>query len=560
MQRIRYALVALASILAFAAVPPLVAQPKLPNPFGKGSKQVDPDASSLDQMNSKDFYEDMKTFAQGLYNKPVGEGDAATDSAFKRKVDTEYEKLRREHQERAYNTNLSAKSEIKYVIEDRFRVFSGLYDNLLVQDLLNRTGQSIIPKKSDHLYTFKLIADPVPRAEALSTGTVYVSTGLVSLLNTKAELAYVLAHEAAHIYRGHYKTQIMLDLATDEYAAKMKANRDAVVRKFTLLGGLIGAGAGAGLGSNVDKTASGAALGALIGGLAGAAVGNLTQPSKPLIVDWNRFEEDEADQTAFEWVLNAKQDVIKIPALYAVLQVASDHDDRMTLGFWGRTDRVRERSKKIGELLEAEKKKPDFAGRVFESSDQEFDLLIAEVKRDNGVLAFHHDMLDVARDNLEKAVAIKTKDPTALYYYAKILQATARNDADRGKAMEYFQQAAENDQRNLNFGADLHRAVALLKPNASAAEQQQATSLLKRYLEDYYLSKMEEHQAQASYPPHLEMVYDYLARAGEFQWVLDGDKVRREAAAKQAVSVPQVDPLKTTPVSTPKPAALPRKP
>jgi len=171
----------------------------------------------------------------------------------------------------------------------------------------------------------------------LSTGTVYVSTGLVSLLNTKAELAYVLAHEAAHIYRGHYKTQIMLDLATDEYAAKMKANRDAVVRKFTLLGGLIGAGAGAGLGSNVDKTASGAALGALIGGLAGAAVGNLTQPSKPLIVDWNRFEEDEADQTAFEWVLNAKQDVIKIPALYAVLQVASDHDDRMTLGFWGRT-------------------------------------------------------------------------------------------------------------------------------------------------------------------------------------------------------------------------------
>jgi hypothetical protein len=55
------------------------------------------------------------------------------------------------------------------------------------------------------------------------------------------------------------------------------------------------------------------------------------------------------------------------------------------------------------------------------------------------------------------------------------------------------------------------------------------------------------------------MVYDYLARAGEFQWVLDGDKVRREAAAKQAVSVPQVDTVKATPVSTPKPAVAPKK-
>src|SRR6476646_2202307 len=157
MQRIRHALVAATLILAYAPAPGLVAQPKLPNPFGKNKPDIE--GSTLDQMNSKEFYLDMKTFAQGLYNKPVGEGDAATDSPFKRKVDSEYEKLRREHQERAYNTNLSARSEIKDVVEDRFRIFSGLYDNLLVQDLLNRTGQSIIPGKSDHLYTFKLIAD-----------------------------------------------------------------------------------------------------------------------------------------------------------------------------------------------------------------------------------------------------------------------------------------------------------------------------------------------------------------------------------------------------------------
>src|ERR1044071_2340610 len=104
---------------------------------------------------------------------------------------------------------------------------------------------------------------------------------------------------------------------------------------------------------------------------------------------------------------------------------------------------------------------------------------MAEVKRDNGVLAFHHDMLDVARENLATAVKIKPQDPTALYYYAKILKQTARTDEERAKSLDYFRRAEENDQRNLNYGARLHRAVALLKPDANDSEKAQAVELLK---------------------------------------------------------------------------------
>jgi Zn-dependent protease with chaperone function len=168
--------------------------------IGKG-KPKDAKEANLEDLSSEEFYLDMKTFAEGLYNKQVGEGEARRESDFKRRVDRDYEELKRQHAEKAYRTNLSAHSEVKHVIEDRFRVFSGLYDNLLVQDLLNRTGQSIIPKKVDRLYTFKLLADPIPMAESLSTGTVYISTGLVALLDNKAQLSYVIAHEAAHIYR-----------------------------------------------------------------------------------------------------------------------------------------------------------------------------------------------------------------------------------------------------------------------------------------------------------------------------------------------------------------------
>jgi predicted Zn-dependent protease len=504
----------------------------------------------VEELSSEEFYQDMKTFAEGLYNKQVGEGETRRESDFKKRVDREYEALKREHADKAYKTNLSAHSEVKYVIEDRFRIFSGLYDNLLVQDLLNRTGQSVIPAKVERLYTFKLLADPIPMAQSLSTGTIYVSTGLVGLLETKAQLSYVLAHEAAHIYREHYKTRKMLELASEEYAKQRNANLEAVRNKYALFAGIAGAGAGAILGQG-----KGAAIGAGVattGVYLGMALEALAQSQKPTVMDWNRTEEDEADQMAFEWVMNSKQNVNDIPKVYQVLKDAGDRDDRVTLAFLGRTDRVRERARRIEQILAAERAKPDFAKRVFQSGDPDFDVLLAEVKRDNGILAFHTDMLEMARNNLERAVAIKTTDPAALYYYGKILKQTARDDADRAKAQEYFRRAAENDHRNMNYGAELHRAVALLTPTATVSEKQQAVELLKHYLEGYFLSAYQTSRSKNDeYPPHLETIYDYLSRLGEYNYVLDGESVLRDAARRRAASTPTVEMPSQAPVMTP---------
>ncbi len=488
-------------------------------------------AKNADQ-NSEELYLDMKDFAEGLYNKQVVTGDSRQDSDFKRRVDTEYEAKRRRDADRAYAVNLSAHSEVKHVIEDRFRVFSGLYDNLLVQDLLNRIGQSVVPKTGGRLYTFKLKADPIPSAETLSTGTIYVTTGLVSLLNTKAELAYVLAHEAAHVYHNDYRTEIMLDLAAEEYAKERGANQETVQKKLAVLFGLGGAVTGGILG----RSGGAVALGGIAGAAAGTLLGNLGERSVgPVVKDWNRIQEDEADRTAFEWVLNANLDVQQIPKVYAALKDAGDRDDRVTLGFLGRSNRVRERAKKIDEMLTLEKGKEDFSKRTLITSDPDFDILMAEVKRDNGILAFQYDMLEVARDNLEKAVAIKKTDPTALYFYARILQETGKTDEERSKANTYFRLAAENDHRNLNYGSALHRAVALLTPDATGAEKQQAVSLMKQYVENYYLVTTQDKQTE-SYPPHLETIYDYMSRLGEFQYVLDGKKVAEQHALAQKLA------------------------
>jgi len=540
---------ALAIVLSTGA-----ASAQIKNPFEKikGAKEPPPAETNVDQRSAEQFYLEMKDFAEGLYNKPQGEGENQHDSDFKRKVDTEYENLKRANAKRAYEVNLSAHSEVKYVIEDRFRVFSGLYDNLLVQDLLNRTGQSIIPKTNDHLYTFKLIADPIPSAETLATGTIYVTTGLVALLDTKAELAYVLAHEAAHVYRGHFKTEIMINAAAEEYAAKNKANAEAVQRRIALFSAIAGGAVGAIAGRSVTATAGGAILGGAGGLIAGAVVAAAQQPR--IFNDWNRVQEDEADELALKWVLEANQNVDEIPKVYQALKDAGDRDDRVTLGFLGRSNRVRERSKRIQEMIDIEKKKADFASKhpAVMSSDPEFDILLAEVKRDNGILAYEYDMLDTARENLGKAVAVKTNDPTALYFYAKILQETAKTEADRGRALQYFRLAADNDHRHENYGANLHKAVALLKPDATSAEKQIAVSLLKKYLAEYYLSSLQASESSSHFPPHLETIYDFMSRLGEYNYVVDGDEIRKDKAKILAEYAPQIkypDDAKAKPVS-----------
>ena len=49
------------------------------------------------------------------------------------------------------------------------------------------------------MYTFRVLYDPIPKALTLSTGTIYISTGMLSVLDNEAELSYVLAHEIAHV-------------------------------------------------------------------------------------------------------------------------------------------------------------------------------------------------------------------------------------------------------------------------------------------------------------------------------------------------------------------------
>ena len=52
-------------------------------------------------------------------------------------------------------------------------------------------------------FQFRVLRDPMVQAFALPNGSVYVTMGLLALLQNEAQLAGVLAHETAHVYERH---------------------------------------------------------------------------------------------------------------------------------------------------------------------------------------------------------------------------------------------------------------------------------------------------------------------------------------------------------------------
>lgn len=81
----------------------------------------------------------------------------------------------------------------------------GLYDDFKLQEYVNEVGQKLAmtSERPALYYHFKVLDSPVINAFALPGGYVYVTRGILALLNNEAELAGVLGHEVGHVTARH---------------------------------------------------------------------------------------------------------------------------------------------------------------------------------------------------------------------------------------------------------------------------------------------------------------------------------------------------------------------
>lgn len=86
----------------------------------------------------------------------------------------------------------------------------GLVDDAELQAYVQRIGAELA--RTSHRpalpWTFGVVDDPTPNAFALPGGYIFITRGLMSLMNSEAELASVLGHEIGHVTARHSVTQI----------------------------------------------------------------------------------------------------------------------------------------------------------------------------------------------------------------------------------------------------------------------------------------------------------------------------------------------------------------
>ena len=87
---------------------------------------------------------------------------------------------------------------------------NGIYVDVNMTNYINRVGQRLVSNLDSALFKYKffIVDDYIPNAFALPGGYIFITKGLISILNTEAELAGVMAHEIIHANNRHGIRQI----------------------------------------------------------------------------------------------------------------------------------------------------------------------------------------------------------------------------------------------------------------------------------------------------------------------------------------------------------------
>jgi hypothetical protein len=495
----------------------------------KETKQNEKDEKRVEKQVRK--YEETLAKAQEKYLKDV---------EFREDVDYEYRTIQKSHAQVAYQMNtLDSNDEMVTYSGDKIPGEDTLYDNLLAQDYVNRVGQSLVPQDSDKRYGFKITSRPMPDARSLSTGTIYVSTGLLSLVDNEAQLAYILSHEIAHIERDHWKQDVLVAKWIEE------ATKDQERR-----GSIFGAIAGAALGGVLGNSAGSMFNMAMFGATIGKSVAKLVDRKS---FEWSLAQEDEADKLALEYMLKRNYDVREVQTFYGTLKTAAIEDPRIELDRFADRERTEDRRKMVnniisttdssrlsktligatnlnGKSLSIDRNTVVVVNRVTKNQaamsedikakvmngdliagDGEFENIMAVLKRDNGISAFYYDMYKLAARNLDQSLAIRSDDAKAYFYYGKVLKLTARKPGEKDKALQMFAKAIELDARGTNPQARLYYALTKMSGRTNN-NVQEVVSDLKDYVTMYQTSK------GGALPPNMSIIYDYLQEAGETNW------------------------------------------
>lgn len=172
----------------------------------------------------------------------------------------------------------------------------GFYNDAKVQSYVANIGKRMaaVSERPNLPWEFHVVDDAAVNAFAIPGGFIYVTRGLMSSINTEAELATVLGHEIAHVTNRHSVQQISKSQLAQ-----------------------LGLGIGSILSSDIAK----------FGQLAGAGLGLL-------FLKYGRDAENQADAGGFRYALGQNYDVREMPKVFETLGRISESGGGGRLPEW----------------------------------------------------------------------------------------------------------------------------------------------------------------------------------------------------------------------------------
>jgi len=173
----------------------------------------------------------------------------------------------------------------------------GLVEDSTLQAYVHRVGTALAreSERPDLPWTFRVVDDPTPNAFALPGGFIFLTRGMMNLMDSEAELAAVLGHEIGHVTARHSVTQL----------------------------------------SRAQLAQLGLGLGSIFFPSAAETFGGLAQTGMQLLfLRYSRDAERQADELGFRYALREAYDVREMDDIFASLIRVGEAEGRSPLPSW----------------------------------------------------------------------------------------------------------------------------------------------------------------------------------------------------------------------------------
>ncbi len=195
----------------------------------------------------------------------------------------------------------------------------GLVDDQDMQAYVHRIGSALASRSERPRlpWQFRVVDDPTPNAFALPGGFIFVTRGLMSLMDSEAELATVLGHEIGHVTARHSVTML---------------SRAQLAQLGLGVGMIV-----------LPELAS-------LGNVAGAGL-------QLLFLKYGRDAEHQADELGFKYSLNDGYDVREMVDVFRTLERASQAEGQSPLPTWLSThpfpaERIERTNERLAQLAQ----------------------------------------------------------------------------------------------------------------------------------------------------------------------------------------------------------------